>query len=190
MKITDFFYFGEGQRSANFNRGVVREQKAMRFLKVALCLICTWISFSNLSIGWEGKVVGVADGDTITVLHEGKGEKVRLYGIDCPEKRQDFGQKARQFTSNMVFGKIVEVNTFDTDQYGRTVGTVIIGSQCTNEELIKAGFAWVYTRYCKQPFCIKWQNLENEAHKNKVGLWSMPNPTPPWEFRHRKKLNQ
>jgi Micrococcal nuclease (thermonuclease) homologs len=103
---------------------------AIRFLKVTLCLICTWISFSNLSIGWEGKVVGVGNGDYITVMHEGKGEMIRLYGIDCPEKRQNYGQKAKRFTSNLVFGKIVEVNHFDTDQYGRNVETVMIGAQC------------------------------------------------------------
>jgi len=162
----------------------------MRFFKVVLCLICAWIAFSGLSMGWEGKVVGVGDGDTITVMRQGKGERVRLYAIDCPEYRQDFGQKAKRFTSGLVFGKIVEVNSFDTDSYGRTVGTVIIGSQCVNEELIKAGLAWVYTRHCRQPFCSKWKALEKEARKNKVGLWSMPNPTPPWTFRYRNTLNR
>jgi len=139
-----------------------------------------------LVFAWDGKVVGVADGDTITVMHEGRGERIRFYGIDCPEKRQDFGQKAKQFTSNRTFGKTVEVTPFDVDRYGRTVGIVSIESQCVNEELVKAGLAWVYTRYCKQSFCSKWKDSEKVARKNKVGLWSLPNPIPPWTFRHKK----
>lgn len=80
----------------------------------------------QLSFGWQGKVVGVTDGDTITVMHNGKGEIIRLYGTDCPEKRQDFGTKAKQFSSNMVYGKVVNVEPIDTDRYSRTVGVVRI----------------------------------------------------------------
>jgi endonuclease YncB( thermonuclease family) len=88
---------------------------------------------------WQGKVVGVSDGDTITVMHDGKGEKIRLYGIDCPEKDQDYGQKAKQFTSNMVFGKTVDVKPIDQDRYGRTVGIVVFDGVNLNVELIRSG---------------------------------------------------
>lgn len=97
---------------------------------------------------WQGKVVGVADGDTITVMHDGRGEKIRLYGVDCPEKNQNFGMKAKQFTSGMVFGKMVDVEPVVTDRYGRTVGLVKIDGKYLSEEIIKAGLGWVYTRYC------------------------------------------
>jgi endonuclease YncB( thermonuclease family) len=73
---------------------------------------------------WQGKVVGVADGDTITVMHEGRGEKIRIYGVACPESHQDFGQKAKKFTSNMTYGKSVEVEPIAQDRYGRTVALV------------------------------------------------------------------
>ena len=133
---------------------------------------------------WSGVVVGVSDGDTITVLHGGRGEKIRLYGIDTPEKRQAFGKKAKQFTSSMVYSKTVEVQPKDTDRYGRTVALINVGGQSLNEALIKDGLAWVYRKYCKETFCEDWLNFEIIARYGKIGLWSEPNPIPPWEFRH------
>jgi endonuclease YncB( thermonuclease family) len=96
-------------------------------------------------------VIGVADGDTITVLHEKRPERIRLCGIDCPEKRQPFGKRAKQFTSELVFGKVVEIDPVDTDRYGRTVAFVRVEDITVNEELIKKGLGWVYVRYCKLP---------------------------------------
>jgi endonuclease YncB( thermonuclease family) len=138
---------------------------------------------------WSGMVVGVSDGDTITVLHEGKGEKIRLYGIDTPEKGQPFSKKAKQFTSGMVYGKTVEVETKDTDRYSRNVALIYVDGQSLNEALVKNGFAWVYREYCKEAFCEDWLNLEIVARYDKIGLWSEPNPIPPWEFRHGKAKN-
>jgi len=135
---------------------------------------------------WHGMVVGISDGDTITVLHDGKGEKIRLYGIDTPEEHQAFGKKAKQFTSGMVYGKTVEVEIKDTDRYGRSVALIYIDGQSLNEALVKNGFAWVYRKYCKEAFCDDWLNLEIVARYGKVGLSSEPNPIPPWEFRHGK----
>jgi micrococcal nuclease len=129
-------------------------------------------------------VVGVSDGDTITVLHDGKGEKIRLFGIDTPKKGQAFGNKAKQFTSQMVYGKTVEVKTKDIDRYGRTVALIDVNGQSLNEELIKNGFAWVYRKYCIETFCEDWFNFEIAARYGKIGIWSESNPIPPWEFRH------
>ena len=123
---------------------------------------------------WSGKVVRVVDGDSITVLHDGKGEQIRLYGIDCPEKRQDFGNRAKQFTSNLVFSKVVDVSPVTTDRYGRTVAFVRVRDTLVNEELIRAGLAWVYTKYCDRAICQEWKKLEEEARKARRGLWSMP----------------
>jgi endonuclease YncB( thermonuclease family) len=138
---------------------------------------------------WNGMVVGVADGDTIMVLHEGRGEKIRLYGIDAPDIGQVFSKRAKQFVSEMVYGKTVEVRTKDKDQYGRTFGIVTVDGQSLNEALLKNGFAWVYRKYCKESFCDDWLNLEIVARYGKIGLWSEPNPIPPWEFRHGKDEN-
>jgi micrococcal nuclease len=110
--------------------------------------------------------------------------KIRLCGIDCPESHQDFGTKAKQFTSDLVFGKMVQVITENTDRYGRTVGTVMVNGKSLNEELVKAGSAWVYGQYCKKSICDQWKRYEETARSRKIGLWSMQNPIPPWEFRH------
>jgi len=136
-----------------------------------------------------GKVVSISDGDTITVLDSSKTQhKIRLYGVDCPESHQDFGQKAKQFTSNMVFGQTVSVKSMDTDRYGRTVGLVNIGSKSLNEELVKNGMAWFYGQYCKVSFCSQWNQYQEDARSRNTGLWSMPNPIPPWEFRRSNKF--
>ena len=153
--------------------------------KSAFCLL-TILILPSLLWAWSGKVVGVADGDTITVLHNGKGERIRLYGIDTPEKRQAFGKKAKQFTARMVYGKIVEVETKDVDRYGRTVGLVYVDGQSLNEALIKNGYAWVYRRYCTEAFCDDWLKFERTARNVKMGLWDYPIPLPPWEFRRGK----
>jgi endonuclease YncB( thermonuclease family) len=105
------------------------------------------------SAAWSRKVVGVTDGDSITVLHDGQPEKIRLWGIDCPEKGQDFGTKAKHVTSILVFAKVVEVEPVTTDHYGRTVAFVRVGATLVNEELIRQGLAWVFTRYCGRAIC-------------------------------------
>ncbi len=123
----------------------------------------------------------MADGDTITVLHNGKGERIRLHGIDCPEKRQAFGNKAKQFTSGLVFGETVTVTVLDVDRYGRTVGEVIIpGGQVLNHELVRAGLAWWYRRYAPDDGTLA--KLEADAKAAKRGLWADPNPVPPPSF--------
>ena len=93
-----------------------------------------------LAADFTGRVVGISDGDTISVMHGTRAEKVRLNGIDCPEKRQAFGQRAKQFTAKLAFGKDVTVTTFGHDKYGRTIGDVLLPDGRTlNHELMKAG---------------------------------------------------
>src|SRR5262245_66108743 len=94
---------------------------------------------------FTGKVVGISDGDTISVLREGKAVKVRLHGVDTPEKVQAFGTQARKFTSDMVFQQTVTVIVQHTDRYGRLVGDVLLpDGRSLNQELVKAGVAWSY----------------------------------------------
>ncbi|WP_242927415.1 thermonuclease family protein [Pontibacter vulgaris] len=131
------------------------------------------------------KVIAVKDGDTIDLLRNGQTIKVRLFGVDCPEKAQAFGQKAKQFTSDLIFGKNVQLIAHNTDRYGRTVGTIILpDGRSLNEELVREGYAWHYKAYSND---TKLANLEADARRFKRGLWQDVNPTPPWEFRKEKR---
>ena len=164
--------------------------KAIILFKIILVPILAILIFPCFLFAWQGKVVGITDGDTIVVLYDGKGEKIRLYGIDTPEKRQAFGRKAKQFTSNMVFGKDVRVSPIVKDFYERTVGFVyLLDGRCLNEEIIKAGLAWVYTKYCKKDICDEWRILERVARQGRHGLWNDPDSKPPWKFRHGKSAS-
>jgi endonuclease YncB( thermonuclease family) len=147
------------------------------------------LSFPCLSWAWSGEVVGITDGDTITVLNSKKLKdvKIRLYGIDCPEGEQAFSKRAKQFTSKIVYGKVVEVKVMATDRYGRTVAMIYTDKTLLNEELIKAGLAWVYWQYCGHPICESWKGLQIGARMDKRGLWADPDPIPPWEFRRKKR---
>ncbi|HEY0056872.1 MAG TPA: thermonuclease family protein [Pedobacter sp.] len=151
-----------------------------RLLITFLFLLVTTISICQEIL--TGRVIKVADGDTITILVEGnKQVKIRFYGIDCPESGQDFGTKAKQFTSSLAFSKTVSIQTKDIDRYGRTIGIVTLpDSTILNEQLLKAGLAWHYKRYDKSE---KYADLENAARANKVGIWSMINQIAPWEYR-------
>jgi len=102
--------------------------------------------------------------------------------IDCPEKSQPYGQKAKQFTADMVAGKTVKVWETDTDRYGRIVGFVFVGDKNLNKELLSAGLAWHYKKYSRDPELAK---LEFEARSAKIGLWSEVSPVVPWEWRKR-----
>lgn len=133
------------------------------------------------------KVVAVKDGDTIELLRNGQTVTVRLYGVDAPEKNQDFGHRAKQFASDLAFNKTVRLIVHNTDRYGRTVGTIILpDGRSLNEELVKNGFAWHYKEYAKDK---NLENLETDARRFKRGLWQDPNPTAPWEFRKVKRTN-
>ncbi len=143
------------------------------------------ITSQTLAADFTGRVVGVSDGDTITVLHNGKGERIRLHGIDCPEKRQAFGNRAKQFTSTLVFGKGVTVQVMDRDRYGRTVGVVLLpDGRSLNHELVRAGLAWMYRRYTNDQSL---SDLEAEARVARRGLWADPHAVPPWEWRSARK---
>jgi endonuclease YncB( thermonuclease family) len=136
------------------------------------------------STTYECKVIGVSDGDTVTVLMSRRQIKVRLAEIDAPEKRQPFGERSKQSLSDLVYGKQVKVNREDRDHYGRVVGRVYAGGLDVNAEQLKRGMAWVYRQYNRDKSLLA---LEQEARGAKRGLWTDPNPTPPWEYRHGGK---
>ena len=134
-----------------------------------------------------GHVVGVADGDTITVLDADKVQhKIRLTGIDAPEKKQPFGNRSKQSMSDMVFNKNVTVETGKRDRYGRELGKVLAGGKDVNLEQVRAGLAWHYKAYERtQPVTDRqaYADAENEAKDAKRGLWADSEPIPPWEWR-------
>ena len=133
----------------------------------------------------EGKVVKIADGDTLTLLTSSNQQvKVRLAGIDTPERKQPFGNRAKQALSSLAFQKqaLVEIET--KDRYGRTVGIVFVNGQNVNTELVKQGMAWVYRKYNKD---MDLYELESRAKKEKLELWLDENPIPPWEWRRGKR---
>lgn len=136
----------------------------------------------------SGRVVGVSDGDTITVLDVDQVQhKVRLAGIDAPEKKQAFGQKSKEALSDCAYGQKVEVQGSKLDRYGRLIGKVLVREQDCNLRQIRLGMAWHYKLYMKEQTLedrILYANEENTARINKLGLWIDPNPVPPWDFRH------
>jgi endonuclease YncB( thermonuclease family) len=139
---------------------------------------------------FTAEVISVADGDTITVLdHDKQKIKIRLYGIDCPERKQPFGNRARQATRDAVHGKVVYVTPVEKDRYGRTVAIVAApGREMLNSWLVKEGLAWVYPQFCKQAdICDRLRELEQEAREGKVGLWRDGNAVPPWEWRRERR---
>lgn len=151
--------------------------KTLRLLAFCLATVGYADSFT-------GKCVGVSDGDTVSVMKDGSAVKVRLNGIDCPESGQDFGAKAKKFTSDLAFGKEVRVDWSGKDRYDRILGTVYAGGKNVCEALVANGMAWHYVKYSDDKRLHK---LESDARKAKAGVWSMPNSVPPWEFRKRKR---
>ena len=138
-----------------------------------------------------GKVVGVTDGDTITFLSAGNvEEKIRLAGIDAPEKAQPFGQAAKQKLSDLVYGHQVVVDWSKRDRYGRIVGKVLIGDQDACLEQVKSGMAWHYVKYSVEQSPddrSAYAAAEATARSTRIGLWSETAPVPPWDWRHTKR---
>jgi endonuclease YncB( thermonuclease family) len=132
-------------------------------------------------------VVGVSDGDTITVLVGKRPIKIRLEGIDAPEAKQSFGNRSKQALSDLVFGKEVLVTKTGQDRYGRSLGFVSTGGIDFNAKMLQDVWAWHYKKY---NFDSKVAELELQARAAKRGLWSEPNPLAPWDFRDRQKPKQ
>lgn len=147
-----------------------------------IALLCLALATHVQAETLTGRVVGVADGDTLTVLDaRGDSTKIRLHQIDAPEKKQDYGQRSKQSLSDLTYGKLVRVEVFGADKYARTIGKVWVNGQDANLEQVKRGMAWVYTQYAKDP---AYYAAERVARNGRVGLWNQPNPMPPWQYRH------
>ena len=157
----------------------------LRFGRALILILATWTLHAG---SFSGRVVAVSDGDTIQVMHDGRAEPVRLWGIDCPEKGQPFGARARQFTGDLAFGKDVKVIVRDVDRYSRTVGEIILpDGRNLNRELVRAGLAWWYRQYARGDRELR--RLETEARAARRGLWADAHPLSPWEWRRVRRVS-
>jgi len=157
------------------------------FERQALLLILLFISIP--AFAWEARGVAVSDGDTITIepVQGGDRAKVRLHGIDAPELRQPYGEAAKTFTLNKTLFKEIDVRATPqgTDRYGRIVAVIDVpGAGILQELLLEAGLAWVYPAFCKD--CNEWETIQEQARRQRKGLWAEKNPVEPWEWRKRK----
>ncbi len=141
------------------------------------------------AFGITGRVVRVADGDTVSVLDRNNTQyKIRLHGIDTPERQQRYGKKAWDALSDMVAGKTVGVVVLGKDSYGRTDGTIYLGEQNINLAMVAAGHAWWYRYYAPDEHPL--QAAEEAARAKKLGLWAQPDPIPPWDWRRQQKYGK
>lgn len=152
---------------------------------VLISCITTLLSSAVPALAWTGKVVDIRDGDVLKVSHPDKGVvTIMLYGIDAPDNRQPFFKQAKEFLTDKVEGQVVNVLEFVTEQKAVTAIIVHDGVNI-NEQILQAGYGWVYKNYCKQDFCSDWLNYEKQARDQKLGLWQDENPIPPWEWRKK-----
>ena len=161
----------------------------MRLITISLfsLLMCFPVQAGTIS----GSVVRITDGDTVVVLDANKVQyKIRLVGIDAPEKKQAYGKKSKENLSDLVAGKYVVVEYDKLDRYKRVLGKILLNSKDMNLEQIKSGMAWHYKKYQKeqsQSDRMLYSEAEIDARNAKRGLWRDPDPIPPWDYRKLKK---
>lgn len=161
-----------------------------RTITAALFIIAVLVPVQVFAERYQGRVVGITDGDTFKLLVTGNRQiKVRLAEIDTPETAQPYGSKAKHELSSLIFGKTATVNVVDIDRYGRTVGRVYADGVDVNAEMVGRGAAWVYRQYAKDQSLFR---LEKKAKQEKRGLWSLPESerVPPWEWRHARHRDE
>lgn len=152
-------------------------------------IVLIFLNFSVSLIAQErknGKVVSIKDGDTVIVIDSLKNQyTLRLAEIDCPEKNQPFGNKAKQYTSDQIYLKTIDYVIIDSDNYGRLIAKIYYNNgKYLSEELIKCGLAWHYKKYSSSE---KLTVLELQAREGKIGIWSEENAIPPSEFRDKTR---
>lgn len=138
-------------------------------------------------LAWEAKTVSVAEGDSLVVMTGTKKERIDLYGVDTPDKDQEFADAARDFTAYRIRGKTIQIEpTAGKSRHGHALAIVTVDGQVLNLELVRRGLAWVHGQSCTRPECGEWKDAQNLARREKLNIWSLENPLPPWEFRKGK----
>lgn len=142
------------------------------------------LNYSFCQSTLTGRIIGIKDGDTVVVLDSLKNQTtLRLAEVDCPEKSQPFGTKAKQFTSDQIYRKKIKYVVTDIDRYGRSIAMIYYDdNKYLSAEIIKTGMGWHYKRYSTSK---ELANFENFARLHKLGLWVEPNPIEPSEWRKR-----
>lgn len=158
-------------------------KKAIQYLFLIPFFI--FYSYSSFAITFQGEVVSIQDGDTITAVVEGKKFRIRLYGIDAPEKNQPGGLEAKEEMKSLCENEIAEIEIEDVGMYGRLVGKVYCKNYYVNKEMVKRGYAWVYEN-------IEDKELKREEEQARIarrGIWALnkENIIPPWEWRRRER---
>ena len=138
----------------------------------------------------SAKLVGVTDGDSITVVLNGRETEIRLYGIDAPESRQAHGRESTRALREILTGHDLTIRSMTEDRYGRTVALVFADGKNVGEAMVTGGAAWVYARYCDADFCERWRKSEQKARKAGLGLWRDAAPQPPWDWRTSNRWKQ
>ena len=147
-------------------------------------IACLLLLATSHALAFDGRVVAVADGDTLTVLRDDRQQiKVRLSFIDAPEKAQPYGNKSKQSLSDLCFGKAARLEVQGEDRYGRTLAVVYCDGIDANREQVLRGMAWVYQHYTPKDSPL--YAVEAEARSARRGLWADNEPMPPWEWRRR-----
>ena len=152
-------------------------------------LFIALLLFATHSFGQDSfRVVGIHDGDSITVLSvEKKQIKIRLEGIDAPELKQAFGSRAKEHLSSLIMGKDVTLIVKEEDLYKRTLSKILLDSQDVNLSMVRDGFAWNYSKYSKDK---KFAEAEADAQIKQKGLWIDQNPVAPWDYRSNQKVKK
>lgn len=167
--------------------GRIENMQTMRGLLCAGLASCVFFASSAWCETIRGKVVAIADGDTITVLDAQRVQhKIRLAGIDAPEKKQAFGQRAKQHISALVFSRVVDVEAEKKDRYKRTVGKVMVDGQDVNLAMVVAGLAWHYKQYEREQSVsdrLLYSSAERDSRQARRGLWRDSDPMAPWDWR-------
>ena len=165
----------------------MKRRHDLSILIVALALL---FAFACNAETITGQVVAVADVDTITVLDAEKAQyKIRLAGIDAPERKQAFGNRSKESLSEMVFDKTVNVGTEKRDRYGRQIGKVLVDGQDVNLVQVERGMAWFFWQYQREQSLNDrklYEAAEDSAKAARRGFWRDIDPVPPWDFRHKK----
>ena len=154
-----------------------------------LLLAIAFLSFSyngqtNLAVSHDCKIIGIVDGDTIDCLINYKKIRVRLHAIDAPEKKQDYYSRSKQALAGLCNGKYARLVTHGHDRYRRLIADVYVSNELINYKMVELGMAWHFTKYSSDK---KLAALQQAARKNKTGLWSLPAPIAPWDYRAVKK---
>lgn len=156
--------------------------RSLKCVLALLAILAGAASPAAAQFSFEAQVIRVTDGDTLSVRAGDRNFRVRLHGVDAPERGQAYGTKARDFLAELVAGQAATLRVMDVDRYGRLIALVFIGATQVNLELLRSGMAWHYTEY---DGTAAFAAAEAAARAERRGLWAEPEPEAPWEFRRR-----